>query len=132
LSADQQTLEMQAGLLRFVARLSSRNAPPSSLRAERTKEIGVPIGSRLELTGVYAGHGGSRTTGAEIGSFELLLNSPSDIRVLARPAFWTLPRLIVLVGALGSVLTVALVWIRLLHHKVQERTAQLQAEIRDR
>ncbi|HEU0037637.1 MAG TPA: hypothetical protein VFR76_00020, partial [Verrucomicrobiae bacterium] len=111
LSADQQTLEMQAGLLRFVARLSSRNGPPSSLRAERTKEIGVPIGSRLELTGVYAGHGGSRTTGAEIGSFELLLNSPSDIRVLARPPFWTLPRLLVLVAVLMSVLGVALIWI---------------------
>jgi hypothetical protein len=136
LSADQQTLEMQAGLRRFVARLSSVHGHPSPrpspLRGERVKEIGVPIGSRLELTGVYAGHGGSRTMGAEIGSFELLLNSPSDIRLLARPAFWTLQRLIVLVGVLVSVLGVALIWIRLLHHKVQARTAQLQNEVRER
>ena len=131
-SADQQTLEMQAGLRRFVARLSSRNGPPSAHPAERRRAIGVPVGSRLELTGVYAGHGGSRTAGGEIGSFEVLLNSPSDIRVLARPPFWTLPRLLVLVGVLMSVLGVALIWIRLLHHKVQARTAQLQNEVRDR
>jgi signal transduction histidine kinase len=134
LSADQQTLEMQAGLRRFVARLSPVNSHPSPrlspLRGEKMK--GVPVGSRLELTGVYAGHGGSRTTGAEIGSFELLLNSPSGIRVLARPPFWTLQRLLVLVAVLVGVLGVALIWIRLLHHKVQARTAQLQNEVRER
>lgn len=136
LSADQQTLEMQAGLRRFVARLNGGGKPstsrPSPPDGERVKTIGVPVGSRLELTGVYAGHGGNRTTGAEIESFELLLNSPSDIRVLARPPFWTLKRLIVLVGMLVSVLGVTLIWIRLLHHKVQARTAQLQNEIRER
>jgi signal transduction histidine kinase len=131
LSADQQTLEMQAGLRRFVARLSSGNRHPSPER-EKVKEIGAPVGSRLELTGVYAGHGGSRTTGAGIDAFELLLNSPLDIRVLARPPFWTLQRLMLLVGVLVSGLGVALIWIRLLHHKVQARTAQLQNEVRER
>jgi signal transduction histidine kinase len=122
LSADRRILEMQAGLRRFVARLDARS--PSLEH--------VPAGSRLELTGVYAGHGGNRTTGAEIGSVELLLNSLADIRVLAWPPFWTLPRLLMLVGALLSVLVLALGWIRLLHHKVQARTAQLQQEIRER
>jgi len=37
-----------------------------------------------------------------------------------------------LIGALVTVLIVALVWIRLLHHKVQARTVQLRAEIRER
>jgi len=132
LSGDQQTLEMQSGLRRFLARLNSGGGGRPPLRGKRVENIGAPVGSRLELTGVYAGHGGSRTTGAEIDSFELLLNSPSDIRVLGRPSFWTLQRLMVLVGALISVLAVTLVWIRLLHHKVQLRTAQLQEEVIER
>ena len=89
LSANQRALELQDGLQRFVARLDPRSAPMTS----------VPAGSRLELTGVYAGQGGSRTPGGEVRSFELLLNSPADIRVLAWPPFWTLPRMLVLVGA---------------------------------
>jgi signal transduction histidine kinase len=136
LSADQRTLEMQTGLRRFVAFLDG-DARQSSLRTilpagKKLKDVDVPVGSRVELTGVYAGQGGNRTTGAEVGSFELLLNSPADIRVLARPPFWTLRRLLVLIGALLGVLAVALVWLRLLHHKFQERTAQLRQEVRER
>jgi len=122
LSADRQTLEAQAGLRRFEARLNAGNAQIKQL----------PLGSRLELTGVYAGRGGNRTTGTENDSFELLLNAPTDIRVLTLPPFWTLRRLLVLVGALLAVLAAALVWIRLLHRTVQERTAQLQYEVRER
>ena len=122
LSADQETMEMQAGLRRFLVRIK---APKTPLKQ-------APPGSRLELTGVCAGHGGNRTTGVEVDSLELLLNSPLDIRVLARPPWWTLRRLLVLVGMLAGVLLAALVWIRLLHHQVQERTAQLQKEVRER
>jgi signal transduction histidine kinase len=62
----------------------------------------------------------------------LLLNSPADIKVLALPPFWTLPRMLVLVGALAGVLAAALIWIWLLQHKVQARTTELQNEIRER
>ena len=121
-SADGQTLELQTGLQRFVARRDPSKAPAKSLA----------VGSRLELTGVYAGHGGNRTTGAENTSFELLVGSPAGVRVLAQPPFWTLLRLASLVGALVGVLLVAMIWIRLLHHKIDQRTAQLQREIRER
>jgi signal transduction histidine kinase len=126
-SADQHTLEMQAGLRRFLARVNGGTTGRNT-----SKDIGAPVGSRLSLTGVYSGHGGNRTTGEEVGSFELLLNSPADITILALPPFWTLWRLLFLIGTLVTVLIAALVWIRLLHHKVQSRTAQLQAEIRER
>jgi signal transduction histidine kinase len=136
LSADRRTLELQAGLRRFVANLAGEGgsaAPRSaSQSAGQFNGIDMALGSRLELTGVYAGHGGNRTTETEVANFELLLNSPSDIRVLSRPSFWTLKRLLVLVGALFGVLGAALIWIRLLHHEVQQRTAQLQKEIHDR
>ena len=136
LSADRKSLEMQVGLRRFLARVEATNSlampQPVPARALTMSPITVPLGSRVELTGIYAGHGGNRTTGAETDSFELLLDSPSDLRVLARPPFWTLPRLLVLVGALIGVLAVALAWIRLLHNRVQARTAQLRTEMRER
>jgi signal transduction histidine kinase len=136
LNEDQRTLELQAGLQRFVARLNGNDrtiAPlPASSGAGSMQHIDLPLGSRLELTGIYAGNGGNRTTHEEVANFELILNSPADIRVLARPPFWTLPRLLVLVGALLGVLGLALVWIQLLHHKVQQRTAQLQKEMQER
>ena len=121
-AADGQTLELQADLRRFVARLDPRQGrlPP------------IPAGSRLELTGVYAGRGAALTPDARFGSFELLLGSPADIRVLARPSWWTWRRWLVLVAALGAVLAGALIWIRLLRHQVRERTARLQDEIRVR
>jgi signal transduction histidine kinase len=92
----------------------------------------LPLGSQLELIGVYAGRGGNRTTGTEVANFELLLNTPADIRVLMRPPFWTLQRLVIVVSALVGVLGLALVWIRLLRHQVQQRTAQLRQEVHDR
>jgi signal transduction histidine kinase len=136
LSGDQRTLGLQAGLQRFVAYLDGQGwrarSPAASTRARAVKGVDFPLGSRLELTGVYAGSGGSRATGTEVANFELLLNSPADIRVLVRPPFWTLQRLLLLVGALLGVLICALVWIRLLRHQVQQRTVQLQQEVNER
>ena len=136
LSDDRRTMELQADLQQFVARLvgDSRRAatPPAAPDAVRLHEVDAPLGSRLELTGVYAGNGGNRTAGTKVANFELLLNSAADIRVLARPPFWTLPRLLTLVAALFGVLGLALVWIRMLHHRVQQRTVQLQKEMQER
>ncbi|MGH7951680.1 MAG: sensor histidine kinase [Limisphaerales bacterium] len=136
LSKDRRTLELQAGVQRFVAHLNGDDkslTPRVSPRGTgMSKEINLPLGSRLELTGVYAGNGGNRTTDTKVASFELLLNSPADIRVLARPPIWTLQRLLILVGTLLAVLGLALVWIRLLRHQVQQRSIQLQKEIHDR
>jgi signal transduction histidine kinase len=129
-SDNQRTLELQTGLQRFVARING-DARVTGPAASETK-IDLPLGSRLALTGVYAGNGGNRIAGIDVANFELLLNSPADIQVLARPSFWTLRRLLVLVSALLGVLCLAIIWIRLLHHKVQQRTAELQKEMHDR
>ncbi len=127
---NQRTLELQAGLQRFIARIdgdvSANEHAPVKLKMD------MPLGSRLALTGVYAGTGGNRTAGIDVANFELLVNSPADIQVLARPPFWTLQRLLILIGALLGILCLAVIWIRLLHHKVQQRTAQLRQEMRER
>ena len=136
LSDNRRTLELQSGLQRFVARLNGYSpaaaAEPGSPGAVRVNEVDVPLGSRLELTGIYVGNGGNRTTGTEVANFELLLNTAANIRVLARPPFWTLPRLLTWWARCWACWVLALVWIRLLHHRVRQRTAQLEKEMHER
>ena len=120
--ADEAVLEMESGWHRFTAVVNDLSGFNASLSP----------GSRLQLTGVYAGQGGNRVLGRPIDSFQLLLNSGFDIRVLSRPPWWTLKHLLTVVGLLLSVLLVALVWIKLLQRQVAERTLQLEAQIGER
>src|SRR5215831_18004302 len=115
-------LELQSGARNFVARLDATNAPERSL----------PLGSKLELTGVYVAQGGNRSAGQDIASFELLLDTPADVRLVARPPWWTLERLLIIVGLLACVLAISVLWITQLHRKVEQRTAELETEIRER
>lgn len=117
-----QVLELQAGAWRFLARLDTQDKFVQSLR----------VGSRLELTGVYAAQGINRITGEDVASFDLLVSAPSDIKVLSQPPWWTLQRLLVLVASLACVLFFAVLWITQLHRQVQERTAELETQIQKR
>lgn len=113
-----QALEMSAGLRSFLAMLPGPRA-----------ELGdIPLGSRLELNGVYLSQG----TGQDASSFELLLNSPADVRVLSRPPWWTLEKLLAMLGALACVLAFSALWITQLRRKVGRRTAELEVQIRER
>ena len=127
-SDDRRTLELQTGLQRFVARFDG-SSEFNSRNPTHFKGVDLSPGSRLGLTGVYAGNGRSGATGSDVANFELLLSSPADIRMLARPPLLTLERMLVLVCALFGVLGLALFWIRLLHHRVQQRTTQLEKEV---
>ena len=117
-----QEFVLQTGMRTFVARLDNMTnlAQP------------IPVGSRLRLTGVYAGRGGDRSVGRSIDSFELLLNSPSDVKVLERPSWWTIGHTLVVVGALAAVLLLALAWIMGLRRQVNLKTKQLRGEIEER
>ena len=117
-----QAAGKDAGRELFVARVKLGANPPLSLR----------IGSLLELSGVYAETGPNRPLGSQAGRFELLVNSPADIRVLSEPPWWTLQRLATMVGLLTVGLVLAAIWITQLRRKVEQRTAQLQREVRER
>jgi len=117
-----QVLEMQAGPWRFLARL---DVPDDSVRLLRP-------GSRLDLTGVYAAQGVTRLTPEDMGFFDLLLDSPADIKVLATPPWWTLRKLLVIVGILACVLAVMVLWITQLHRLVEKRTAEVEIQIQNR
>ncbi|HEV2331065.1 MAG TPA: ATP-binding protein [Verrucomicrobiae bacterium] len=118
----EQALELQIGTRGFVARLRTSDGLLPELSP----------GSLLELTGVYDGQGGDLASGREIDSFDILLNSSSDITVLARPSWWTLRHMLTIVGIMAVAIVGALIWIRLLHKRVEERSAQLAAEVRRR
>lgn len=81
---------------------------------------------------MYVETGGSRRSASRPVTFELLLNSPASIRVLSQPSWWTLGRLAAIVGFLLIVLALAAIWISQLRQQVEQRTTQLQHEIRER
>ena len=115
-------LEIQNGVRTFAARLNTADDSVGSL----------PVASMLELTGVYSSLGANKETGQDISAFELLLNSVTDIKVLARPPWWTLEKLLIIVGALVCVLAFSVLWITQLHRKVEQRTAELEVQIEKR
>jgi signal transduction histidine kinase len=110
---NELVLELQTGLRTFVARLNTKGKFLPSL----------PLGSRLGLTGVYAAQGGNGVAGRGVDSFELLLNSPADLRVLARPPWLTLPRVLAASGILALVLLGAMLWVLSLRRRVNIQTA---------
>lgn len=118
----ETVLEMQIGVKSFIARLPSKRRPGQPWQ----------IGSRLKLTGVFHALDESRATNGGVSSFELLLNSPADVQVLARPPWWTLGRLLTMAAVLVFGLALAGVWIALLRRQVERRTLQLRHEIGQR
>ena len=118
----EQVLELQAGVRTYLARLNTNNG----------FWLPAPLGSRLRLTGVYAGLGGDRAEGRELDSFELLLNDPAGIAVLERPSWWSTRHSFMMVGILAGVLLAAAAWVRGLRGQVEQRTRELRLEIEDR
>jgi signal transduction histidine kinase/CheY-like chemotaxis protein len=112
-------LEVQSGARTFMTRVCASNKAAAQ----------IPVGSKLSLVGVYAGKGGDRTAGRDIDSFELFVNSPKDILVLQRPAWWSLQHTMASFAIFGFVLLAAAAWIKSLQRRVEARTQQLQKEI---
>src|ERR1019366_8335814 len=109
---NEHVLELQTGLRTFVARLNTKGKFLESL----------PLGSRLGLTGVYAAQGGNGVAGRRVDSFEELLDSAADLRLLARPSWLTLPRVLAGSGVLGLILAGAMLWALSLRRQVSAQT----------
>lgn len=118
-SPSGQLLILDTGKQGFVGRLEVRDG----LRAN------VLPGSKLELTGVYTIHGSSPGRTVAASSFDLLLNSPSDIAVLEQPGWWTLQRLLAVLGALVAVLIGALLWVVSLKRRVNAQAAVIRQKV---
>lgn len=121
-TGSDDVLEIHSGKWRYWARLNAGNGILPLLQ----------IGSRLELTGAYCAQGGYKAIGPDVAALDLYLNSPSGIKVLTTPTWWTLQRLLVVVGVLVCLLIASVLWVTQLHRQVRQRTAQLAAEIQER
>jgi signal transduction histidine kinase len=118
-SPSGQLLILDTGKQGFVGRLDVRDGHQANL---------LP-GSKLELTGVYTSHGVEPAWAGAASSFELLLNSPADIAVLDQPAWWTLQRLLTVVGALVAVLIGALLWVVSLKRRVNAQAVIIRQKV---
>lgn len=114
----KRTVEMQVGAKKIVARLQ----PEPALKMD------WPVGSRIKVIGVYL----RPTDGQTNAAGEILLNSPNDVKIIARPPWWTLKHALMVVSLLAVVLTLAFIWISLLHRQVERRTRQWKHEISQR
>ena len=114
-------LELQVGSKRLTAKLRTKEGDASAWA----------IDSRLRLSGVLVGPGGSLVAGREEAGCELLLNSAADIEMVARPPWWTLRRLLIMVGVFGTGLALAFIWISLLRRQVEQRTMELNEEVEE-
>jgi signal transduction histidine kinase len=88
-------------------------------------------GSMVEATGVLEAHLNQRIlrTGWGLSDYELHLQGPANLKVIAPPPWWTRQRLL---AALGSIIAVAggsALWALSLRRRVMEKSAQLAREI---
>lgn len=117
--SSDKILTLQSGAHGFIARLNSRGP----LRDD------ILPGSLIELIGIYSSLGANSTDDQNIASFELLLNSQADIAVLEHPSWWTLRRLVVVLGAILLFLAGALLWIFTLKRQVNAQALMIHQKV---
>ncbi|HYG21742.1 MAG TPA: ATP-binding protein [Verrucomicrobiae bacterium] len=115
-------LELQADSHTFTARLNNQSGFLPL----------VPMGSQVRISGLYSLLAGHANHSNSPQPFELFLNSPSDLVVLSRPAWWTLQHTLLAMGAMTLFLVLSSVWITALRRRVDLRTRELRDEIETR
>ena len=91
----------------------------------------IPIGSRIEVTGICVlplANWQPNMAFPRHRTFEIVLRSPADVRLLTRPAWWTVGRLMVVITLLVAALLGILVWNRTLRRLAERRGAELLRE----
>ncbi len=90
-------------------------------------------GSRVSLTGVSELIFGDRPWSPDAiqpSGFQMWIDSPSDIRILGTPSWWTLPRLGAALGIALTALLGAAIWISTLQRAVRRHAVLLENSIR--
>jgi PAS domain S-box-containing protein len=113
----EELLVLQTSNLVFQASLEGQG--PSTVFSS------LQNGSKVAVTGVCLIEKGGDWFAGEgwrAKSFHLLLRSPEDVHVLQRPPWWTLQRLLWVLGALGAAVLGALAWVAVLRRRVHKQT----------
>ncbi|HEY2081259.1 MAG TPA: ATP-binding protein [Verrucomicrobiae bacterium] len=94
----------------------------------------IENGSYVKVTGVCRIEPGEWQAGDNwrAKSFSIQLRSPNDVAVVLAPPWWTLKKLLWIVGALVFVALAAFVWVVVLRRRVVERTRELEVQIQKR
>jgi signal transduction histidine kinase len=121
---DEQVLVLEAENVILTARVNSNNVDA------RFDEL--PIGSEVEVTGVcipqlMENWNPSIETHPE--SFQLLLRSSDDVVVIRNPPWWTLSRLLWMLGIMAVILMAGFGWVFVLDRRVRHQTAVIQQKI---
>jgi signal transduction histidine kinase len=133
----RQTLVMQASHSAITANVGT----PQAGEASKT----LKNGSQLALTGIFVAQSplkwipGFTASRERSGpnpfysppeSMQILLRSYDDIAVVRQPPWWTLARLLWLVGVLTLVLLVGLSWVVMLDRRVRRQTQIIRENVR--
>jgi signal transduction histidine kinase len=115
-----QVLELQEQQRVFIAALT-----PGQGRLP-----GLVPGSRLRVTGICDDEAnvspllGEKPPAAQIPvSLKILLRTPQDVMVLSGPPWWNWKKAVTLVGILLTILVVSLLWVQLLHRRLERQHA---------
>jgi signal transduction histidine kinase len=119
-NGENQVLELQEQQHVFVA----------TLAANRGRWPDIVPGSRLRITGVCDDQVAASPLVGEmpprppiLASLNILLRSPQDVAVLSGPPWWTWRKIAMLVGTLLTILGVTLLWVHLLHRRLERQQA---------
>jgi len=126
---------------------SSNNIFTAHLEGPRMDEPfkAAKLGSQVALTGVFVAQPPSKWTPhlsrtrekiipnfdyAPPESVQIMLRSSSDIAVLQEPPWWTLARLLWMLGIMSLVLLAGLAWVVVLDRRVRRQTRIIQEKIK--
>jgi PAS domain S-box-containing protein len=111
----EQVLTLQSGPVTFEASLEASQGTLDFLQE----------GSHLQLLGVCVTEADDTHVAR---GFRILLSSPADVVILSQPSWWTLSRLLVLIGLMAGLILCAAIWVGLLRRRVGRQTTSLERE----
>ncbi|HEX6738939.1 MAG TPA: sensor histidine kinase, partial [Vicinamibacteria bacterium] len=133
---------LQGELVTLEARLIGRLAPEGESRLVLESPLsvfeavlaepaaaafdGLRPGSRVSVTGICVVRGDAARVPQ---SFQVLLRSPQDVRLLQAAPWWTVRRALLAAGGLVAVAAGALVWVGALRRRVREQTRILRGRL---
>ena len=92
---------------------------------------GVEIGCVLDASGICLMETENWRPSApfpHVEGFAIVVRAPEDVRIIARPPWWTPRRLLAVIGTLLAALFGIFVWNRMLNRRAEQRGKELAAE----
>ncbi len=84
------------------------------------------LGSRLRLTGICSVH---VDRNRKPDTFDIRLEGPDNVVVLARPSWWTVNRIVDLLAIAAGIILLGALWVLILRKRVDEQTETIRASL---